>query len=188
MIPVFMGESWPVILMPIHVVFLELIIDPACSVIFEAENAEPNVMNRPPRNPKERLFNIRSLFLSIVQGFSVLAFVLGVFVIARRDGLTDNDSRALAFVTLVISNICLILTNRSWTRTIFSMFKEPNSALWWVVSGATIFLGLALGVPFLRNLFHFDIFHLRDWILCLIAGIGSILWFEILKVIFAKTR
>lgn len=186
MIPVFMGETWPVILMPIHVVFLELIIDPACSVIFEAENAEPNVMSRPPRNPQERLFNVRSLFLSIVQGISVLAIVLGVFVIARRNGLSDNDSRALGFVTLVISNLCLILTNRSWTRTILSMFKEPNSALWWVVGGGTLFLALVLGVPFLRNLFHFDFFHLRDWLLCFIAGIGSILWFEILKVVLAK--
>jgi Ca2+-transporting ATPase len=186
MIPVIMGESWPVILMPVHVVFLELIIDPACSVIFEAENAEPNVMSRPPRNPQERLFNMRSLFLSIVQGISVLAFVLGVFVIARRNGLADNDSRALAFVTLVISNVCLILTNRSWTRTILSMFKEPNGALWWVVGGATLFLILALSVPFLRNLFHFDVFHPQDWFLCLIVGIGSILWFEILKVILAN--
>jgi P-type Ca2+ transporter type 2C len=187
MIPVIMGESWPVILMPVHVVFLELIIDPACSVIFEAENAEPNVMTRPPRNPKERLFSLRSSLLSIIQGVGVLAVVLAVFVLSRKHFQhTENDSRALAFVTLVISNLCLILTNRSWSRTILSMFKEPNGALWWVVCGAIVFLGLIINVPFLQNLFHFDGLHLRDWILCISAGIAGILWFEILKVIMAR--
>jgi Ca2+-transporting ATPase len=187
MIPVIMGETWPVILMPVHVVFLELIIDPACSVIFEAENAEANVMTRPPRNPNERLFGLRSLLLSIIQGVGVLVMVLGVFVLCRNYfGHSENDSRALTFVTLVVSNLCLILTNRSWSRTIFSMFKEPNGALWWVVCGAMVFLGLITSVPFCRNLFHFDTLHVLDWVICISAGIASVLWFEILKVIMAR--
>ena len=73
MVPVFFAD-WPLLLLPIHVVFLELIIDPACSVIFEAEHAEPNTMNRPPRKPKRRLFNLRSVGVSLLQGVSVLPF------------------------------------------------------------------------------------------------------------------
>jgi len=186
-IPVIMGD-WPVILMAVHVVFLELIIDPACSVIFEAEREEPDVMNRPPRDPREGLFTMRSLGLSVIQGLSVLAAVLAVFVGSRLLGHTEADCRALAFVTLVVSNLCLILTNRSWSRTILTMFREPNAALWWVTGGAVVFIGMVLSVPFLRGLFHFSRLHPGDLLICLGAGVASILWFEILKVIVARRR
>jgi Ca2+-transporting ATPase len=182
MIPVFFAD-WPLLLLPIHVVFLELIIDPSCSVIFEAENAEPNAMNRPPRDPKERLFTFGSLGISLLQGASVLGILLGVFWVARFLGHSDDESRrALVFATLVVSNLCLILTNRSWSRTIFSMFKEPNAALWWVIGGAATMLSLVLTVPFLQKLFHFNRLHVADVLLCVAAGIVSIVWFEVLKI------
>ena len=182
MIPVFF-KDWPLLLLPVHVVFLELIIDPACSVIFEAESAERNVMTRPPRNPTDRLYSLRSIATSLLQGASVLAIILGVFVVAGRMGNVDeNTRRALAFTTLVVANLCLILTNRSWTRTIFSMFREPNGALWWVVGGATLGMGLILYVPFLRNLFHFGVLHPMDLAICVGAGAVSIGWFELLKL------
>ena len=186
MIPVFFPD-WPLILLPVHVVFLELIIDPACSVIFEAEEREPNTMNRPPGNPTERLFTLRSVGFSILQGESVLAVLLAVFWIAGSLGHADNDSRrALVFATLVVANICLILTNRSWSRTIVSMFKEPNAALWWIVGGAAVMLAVVLNVPFLRGLFHFGPLHGIDIVLCVAAGTASIAWFELLKVLRIK--
>jgi Ca2+-transporting ATPase len=186
MVPVFFGD-WPLLLLPIHVVFLELIIDPSCSVIFEAEGAEPNTMNRPPRNPKERLFSLRSVGLSLLQGASVLAILLVVFWIAGMLGHAEEGARrALVFATLVVANLCLILTNRSWSRTAISMFKEPNAALWWVVGGAAMMLALVLTVPFLRNLFHFSALHLADVGLFVVAGVVSILWFELLKVFRTK--
>lgn len=182
MIPVFFSD-WPLLLLPVHVVFLELIIDPACSVIFEAENAEQDVMTRRPRNPTERLYSLRSIAMSLLQGFSVLAIILCVYVAAGRLGHLDADTRrALAFTTLVVANICLILTNRSRSRTILSMFREPNGALWWVVGGATAGMGLILYVPFLRSLFHFGSLHTADLALCVGAGVVSILWFELLKL------
>ena len=141
-------------------------------------------MNRPPRDPKERLFTIGSLGISILQGVSVLGILLGVFWMARLIGHSDDESRrALVFATLVVSNVCLILTNRSWSRTIISMFKEPNAALWWVVGGASLMLTLVLSVPFLQKLFHFSRLHLTDVLLCVAAGIVSIVWFEILKIL-----
>ncbi len=186
MIPVFF-KDWPLLLLPVHVVFLELIIDPACSVIFEAENAERNVMTRPPRNPSERLFSLRGVATSLLQGVSVLAIILGVFAVAGRLGHPEDDTRrALAFTTLIVANLCLILTNRSWTRTIFSMFREPNRTLWWVVGWAAAGMGLILYVPFLRTLFHFNALHAADVALCVGAGVVSILWFELLKLWHAR--
>jgi Ca2+-transporting ATPase len=184
LIPVFIPD-WPLILLPMHIVFLELIIDPSCSVIFEAEAAEPDVMTRPPRDPSQRLFGLRSIGLSLVQGASVLAIVLGVFIVARLRGHTVNSARGLTFAALVVANLALILTNRSWTRTILSMRKEPNGALRWVLGGATVFLALVLYVPALRGLFSFDSLNKHEWdlIICLMAGAVSILWFEILKAV-----
>jgi P-type Ca2+ transporter type 2C len=184
-VPVFFAD-WPLILLPVHVVFLELIIDPACSLIFEAEEAEPNVMTRPPRNPKERLFNKRTIVLSLMQGFSVLAVLLLVFSVSKWFGRSDDSSRALTFTTLVVANLGLILTNRSWSFTIISMFKVPNSALWWVVSGAAVFLAMVLSIPFMRKLFHFAGLNFTDLVICLSAGVVGILWFELLKVFQKK--
>jgi Ca2+-transporting ATPase len=181
--PVFFAD-WPLLLLPIHVVFLELIIDPSCSVIFEAERAEPNTMNRPPRNPRERLFSLRSLGLGLLQGASVLAILLALFWAAKLLGHPDNDSRrAMVFTTLVVANLCLILTNRSWSRTAVSMLREPNRALWWVVGGAALMLTLVLTVPFLLRLFHFNTLDPSDMLLCVAGGMVSIAWFEILKML-----
>jgi Ca2+-transporting ATPase len=156
-------------------------------VIFEAEQAEPNTMNRPPRNPTESLFTLRSVGLSLLQGVSVLAVLLAVYWAGGLLGHAESGTRrALVFATLVVANLSLILTNRSWSRTTVSMFKEPNAALWWVVGGAAAMLTIVLNVPFVRGLFHFDRLHAIDIALCAAAGIVSILWFEMLKVLKAK--
>jgi Ca2+-transporting ATPase len=186
LIPVFFAD-WALILLPVHIVFLELIIDPSCTLIFEAEGAEPNAMIRPPRSPRERLFGFKSLAVSLLQGASVLAIVLAVFLTARWLGHTENNARGLTFAALVVANLGLILTNRSWSRTIPAMMKEPNSALWWVVSGATLFLAMVIYLPVLRDLFHFAPLHTIDVLICLLAGAVSVLWFEGLKMLRRAT-
>ncbi len=183
MVPIFFRDLADPILMPVHVVFLELIIDPACSIIFEAEAAEPDIMRRPPRNPRERLFSPRTVGLSLAQGVSVLVLVLGVFVAARRLGHDADVARGLTFVALVVANLCLILTNRSWSRTIVGMFKVPNAAVKWVAGSAALFLALVVTVPFLKKLFHFGKLDWNDLVLCAAAGVVSIAWFEGLKLI-----
>ena len=124
MIPVFFAD-WPLLLLPVHIVFLELIIDPACSLIFEAEHAEANVMRRPPRNPDERLFSMRTIGVAVMQGLSVLAVCLGVFLLARSSHSAEV-ARALTFATLVVAFIVIILVNRSWTRSAFAMLACPK--------------------------------------------------------------
>jgi Ca2+-transporting ATPase len=167
--------------MPFHIAFLHMIIDPACSVVLEAEPAEADVMRRPPRDPKEPVFDRRTIILSLLQGASVLLIVLGVFSIALYRGQGEMDARALSFTTLIVANLSLILTNRSWSRTILDSLRSPNAALWWVLTGAVAFLGLVLYVPLLRSLFRFSTLHLIDLGICFAAGTASILWFEWLK-------
>ena len=174
------------ILYPVHIVFLELIIDPACSVVFEAEGEEDDVMVRPPRQISDPLFSRQMVGLSLLQGTAVLLIVMIVYRISARLG--ESEARALSFTTLIVANLGLILTNRSWTRTIWSMLKTPNRALWWVLGGATLFLGLVLYVPFLRNLFHFAKLHPADLLICLVAGAVSIIWFEALKIVNRRRR
>ena len=175
--------KWPLVLMPVHIVFLELIIDPACSVVFEAEREEADVMTRRPRNSREPLFNKWTLTVSLMQGLSVLLIVLAVFAIALYRGQGEREARALMFTTLIVANLGLIMTNRSWSRTIISTLRSPNTALWLVILGAMVFLGLVLYVPFLRDLFGFGVLHPFDLWVCLGAGMISILWFEALKLI-----
>lgn len=181
LIPILFG--WPLVLLPIHIVFLELIIDPACSVVFEAEAEEKGVMMRPPRNLKEPMFSFRIISISLLQGLSVLCIILAVFYIALYRGQGEFDARALTFCTLIIANLGLILTNRSWSRTIVSTLKSPNKSLWWVIAGALAFLVAALYIPVLRSLFRFSLLHPIDLLICLAAGVFSVMWFEVLKVL-----
>lgn len=173
----------PLVLFPVQVVFLELIIDPACSIVFEAEAAEPNVMKRPPRSLKEPLFDQRTIGLSILQGLIVLAVVLAVYLLALYYGRGDEAARTLSFTTLIIANLGLILTNRSWSLPISQSIRTPNSALWWVMGGALLFLGLVLFFPPMRELFQFTTVHPTDLVLSILLGFVSILWFEGLKTI-----
>lgn len=181
MAPVFVADL-PLMLLPVHIVFLELIIDPACSLIFESEGAEKNVMLRPPRKPDEQLFNARVIGLSLTQGIFVLASIFFMFWVAGMQGQPLDDSRrSFVFATLVFANLALIMTNRSWNRTIVGMFKEPNAVLWWILGGATVMLVLVLNVPVLRSLLHLTALEPKDFGFCLLAGVASVGWFEVYK-------
>jgi len=186
LVPILLG--WPLILLPVHIAFLHMVIDPAYSIIFESEPEEPDVMSRPPRDSKQPLFGRRILLVSALQGISVLLITLTVFSIAlyRRQG--EMDARALTFTTLIVANLSLIFTNRSWSRTIIDTLRTPNAALWWVPAGVVIFLAVVLYVPYLRDLFRFSRLHAIDLAISLAAGVTSILWFEGLKMLKRKRK
>lgn len=175
--------NMPLVLLPVHIVFLELIIDPACSVVFESEKEEATVMKRPPRHKDEGLFTMQNLSLSLLQGFIVLAFILGVYFGAPARGFGEAQVRTLTFTAIVIANLCLILTNRSWSGTILDSFSSPvpNRALGWVFAGTLSCLLLVLYVPALRDLFRFAPVPLIDIAVCAGVGVASVLWFEIYK-------
>ena len=178
-IPVFW--RWPLILMPVHIVFLELVIDPTCSIVFEAEGAEADAMQRPPRDSKAALFGRASIVLSALQGLAVLAVVLAIFLLARHAGLGEREARTLGFVTLVIGDLALIFTNLSWSRSAVAVLRSPNPALWWVVAAAMGFLGMVVYVPALSSLFRLEAISVRYFLLSAVAGTASVLWFEVYK-------
>jgi len=180
LIPLMTG--WPLVFYPVHIMFLQFIIDPACSIVFEAAPEEADLMSRPPRDPKGPLFGRRIIGLSLLQGGIVLTITLTVYGAALVRGQSGPEARALVFTTLVIANLGLIFTNRSWSRTIPETLRSPDPALWWVAGGALVFLGLVLYIPFLRNLFHFAPLHPLDLAIALAAGASGILWFEALKI------
>lgn len=186
LIPVLL--KWPLVLLPVHIVFLELIIDPACSVVFEAEPEEDDAMTRPPRRPGAPLFGTRTVGLSLLQGLIVLITILAVYTVSLGRGQSETDARALAFTTLIIANLGLIFTNRSWSRVIIDTLRTPNAALWWVAGGALVFLGLVLYVPFLQNLFRLSLMHAVDLLISVAAGAISILWFEVVKLMNRRKR
>lgn len=171
----------PVILFPLHIAFLELIIDPASSMIFENEPEEKNIMQRPPRNAKVPLFGMGKIIAALFQGFMILATCLAVIWIGKYLQMDNEVIRSLTFVTLIVANIGFILTSRSRTRNIIEMLHIKNAAVKWVTFGALAFLLLVLYVPGLRNLFHFDLLHLNDLLICLGMGIFSMVWFETTK-------
>jgi len=177
----------PLVLLPIHIAFLHLIIDPACSIVLEAEPAEPNVMKRSPRNPKEPLFGRKTIRLALLQGLGSLAIVMVIFVIAIYRGQGELDARALTFTTLILANLGLILSERSSSRLSLKVLKSPNAALWWVIGGGLGFLVVVLYIPFLRNLFSFSFLHPIDLAICLAGGSISLLWFESLKFLSKST-
>jgi Ca2+-transporting ATPase len=178
--PVLAG--WPLLLLPVQIVFLELIIDPASSIAFEAEPAEEDVMRRSPRSAAEPLLSRRILALSALQGVGVLAVVIAVFAGMLARGGPEGAGRAVAFAGLIAGNLGLILTNRSWSRTILGSFRARNRALWLVVGGAASTLALVLAVPGLRELFQFAEVRPADVLIGAAAGAASILWFELFKL------
>jgi P-type Ca2+ transporter type 2C len=178
--------NWPLIMMPVHIVFLELIIDPACSIVFEAEPEEKDVMNRKPRRKDDPVFGIRPIIISLLQGFIVLGVVLTVFVLSGKLNVGENEARTMAFATVVVSNICLILTNLSWNRSVFEIVRDPNPAMWCVITGAIALITAVLYIPGLRELFGFGLLHLNDVLICFSAGLFSVMWFEIAKFMMKK--
>ena len=178
MLPVLFG--WPALLFPMHIALLELIIDPACSIAFENEPAESDVMQRPPRDATAPLFGGATLGLALVQGLGVLAVVMAAFAWASPR-MPEPEARAFAFATLVVGNLALILSNRSATRSLWATLRTPNGTLWVVVALASALLLAALYLPWAVGVLRFA--PLPAHALAAACGLGlmSVLWFEGIK-------
>ncbi len=186
LLPVLFGT--PLAFAPVHIVFLEMIINPACAIVFEAEKEESNIMRRQPRPVGERLFGWRNVMLAVLQGLGLLAAVAAVFFIGLRSGLSDGQARALAFTCVVTGNLALIVTNRSTLHSVFALVRIPNRAQWWVLAGTGLALAAALHVPLLQRAFHFAPVGAGDFILPLLVSIAAIAWFEGMKHVFRTER
>ncbi len=171
----------PLVLLPAHIAFLELIIDPTCSTVYEANPEEDSIMTRPPRRMGERLLNKKTFIISLLQGINVLAAVFAVYVYAVYMGKDKAEARTLTFATLVIANFMLMLTNLSWKKNIFAIMRMKNKAMRVVTAGTMAALAAVLYIPFARSLFHFSSLYAIDLSIALTAGLLSLLWFEGLK-------
>ena len=185
LLPVLLG--WPVLLFPMHIALLELIIDPACSIAFENEPAESDLMQRPPRDASAPLFGGTTLWMALLQGLGVLAAVLGAF--AWADGrLPEAQARALAFATLVVGNLALILSNRSATEPIWRTLRKPNRALWVVLGLSALLLLAALYLPWAVEVLRFAPLPAQELAAAFGLGLLSVLWFETIKWVQRRRR
>ena len=178
LLPVLLG--WPVMLYPLHIAFLELVIDPACSMVFEAEPLEADAMQRAPRDPQAMLFGGKTLAMALLNGVGVLLAVVVAYLWSST-WLNDNATRAFVFVTLVSGNLALIFSSRSGQQSIWQSLRVPNRTLW-VVTGITSALTLlALYWPWLAGLFVFDALAVKDLALATLLGIASVVWLRLLR-------
>src|SRR6185312_12727734 len=142
LLPLLLGL--PLMLTPIHIAFLEMIIDPACSMVFEAEGEERNIMRRPPRDPKSPLLLPHRIWWAVLQGAIALSILAGLLITAARLGMSEPDLRALVFTALVLINMGLILVNRSFDSSLLQAILRPNRALWMLLGGVSALLAIAV--------------------------------------------
>ena len=176
-LPILFG--WPLVLLPIHIAFLHFVIDPACSVVYEAEPEEPDLMRRPPRALTDRLFGRRLVITSLALGLILTVVLVGLFALAHHAGIGEATARTITFSTLVLSNVALILA----TRTLRRQPGAANPALRWVTGGAIAFFALAVAIPGIRALFRFAPMHAPDLAWCAVAVMLVVLGFAAVKAL-----
>jgi Ca2+-transporting ATPase len=174
----------PIIFGPVHIAFLEMVIDPVCSLAFEAETDERDVMSRPPHPPETPLFSWPLIVWSILQGALAFGLVALVFVFGIDRGMPDDEARALAFFSLVLSIVSLILVNRSFSTSLVSAFRRPNPILVWILLAVATILTLSLLWPTAATLFRFGPLHVDDLLVTVAAGAFVLLILDLLKPIW----
>jgi Ca2+-transporting ATPase len=180
-LPLFLGWIYPNIFTPVHVIFLELIMGPTCSIVYENEPIEKNAMQQKPRKMTETFLNWRELSISIIQGLMITVGVLFAYQLAVQNGASEETTRAIVFTTLIFANVFLSLTNRSFTYSLFESFKNKN-ILFSLVIGATLILLFAiLYIPVFSNFFHISSLNLKDLGITILIAMVSVLWFEVYK-------
>ena len=176
----------PLMLIPIHIAFLEMVINPACSIVFEAEAAENNVMQRPPRKPKSALVLRKRVIWAVIQGLLVLIVLASILIGAAYQKLAEADMRTLVFTALVMLNMGLILVNRSFSASLIAAILKPNRSLWILLSSVMTILAIAVFWHPARLLFHFGAFNWHLFTISIIASIFTLIVLETVKSLFFK--
>jgi Ca2+-transporting ATPase len=178
----------PILFGPMHIAFLEMVIDPVCSLVFEAETEEDDVMRRPPRASDEPLFSGPLIGWSLLQGAFGFALVSIIYITALRRGMPEEEVRALTFFSLVLTIMGLIFVNRSFSASLLTAFRRPNPALALVLLSVTAMLSLTLLWPLASSLFRFGPLHSNDLALTLGAGVLTLVCLELLKPLWREQR
>ncbi len=171
----------PLMLMPVHIAFIELIIDPVASLGYEAEPEEKGVMLRPPRAQDEPLLPLSLIAWGLFQGAMAFAAVAAIFLAALSRGMPEDDVRALSFVALVSANFALVLGNRSLRESIFASLTRPNRLLWLALGANFATLCVLFLVPYASRLFRFGALHTHDVVIAASAGMVLLVLFDVSK-------
>jgi Ca2+-transporting ATPase len=187
LLPSFLA-ALPILLMPLHIVFMELIIDPVCSIAFESEREEKGIMNRPPRNVNARFFGIKKIIHSLFVGLLLLGVVFVVYFSSIDEGHTPGEVRAIAFSTLIIGNVFLILSTLSNTRSFIAVIKEKNMAMLIIMPLAFVVLLCTLTIPFLQRIFNFEFPGFQHLVPALLGALGLLLFLEGIKQLTQRKK
>ena len=182
-IPLALRWVYPNIFSPSHVIILELIMGPTCSIIFENEPMEKNLMIKKPRPFSTTFFNYKELTTSVIQGIIITVGALTAYQYSVSSGFPENTTRTMVFMVLIVANIFLTLVNRSFYYSIFTTLKYKNNLVPTII-GLTITLSLTLlYVPVLTRFFEFERLTIPQLGTTIVIGAISVLWYEIVKVI-----
>jgi Ca2+-transporting ATPase len=181
-IPLALGWIYPNIFSPIHIIFLELIMGPTCSIIYENEPIEKNAMMQKPRSLTSTFFSWKELAISIIQGLIITAGTLFVYQFSVRNNYNESLTRTMIFATLITANIFLTLVNRSIYYSIFATLKYKNTLVLLIVSITFLLLMLMLYIKPITIFFEFE--HLSFMQLCIsfFTGFVSVIWYEMIKL------
>lgn len=179
--PLLLGWEYPHIFLPLHVIFLELVMDPMAAIGFENEPAEPNILKKAPRKSSEALFSGPELALSLLQGLMIGGGVLVAYQFAENLGHQENTIRAYVFTTIVLANLFLTLANRSFDFPLHKTIFYPNPALWKILAASLLMLGAVIYIPVVAALFKINPLTATDLAWCLLFAFCSVAWFEIWK-------
>ncbi|HEX7016327.1 MAG TPA: cation-translocating P-type ATPase [Cyclobacteriaceae bacterium] len=182
-IPLVLGWAYPAIFSPIHVIFLELIMGPTCSIIYENEPMEPNTMQQRPRPFSNTFFHLRELATSIIQGLAITVAVLAMYQYARHATGQEDTTRAMVFVTLVAANVFLTLVNRSFYHSVFTTLRYKNPLVPGIIALTAVITILILLVPSFRAFFGLSVLSGTQILMCIVAGAVSTLWYEVVKML-----
>ena len=183
--PLALGWIYPNIFSPIHIIFLELIMGPTCSIIFENEPMEKNTMIQKPRPFTTTFFNWKELTTSIIQGIAITLGTLFVYKYSVYNGFNEAHTRTMVFTALIASNIILTLVNRSFYFSIFNTLRYKNNLILLIIGITITITGLLLFVPPLTAFFEFESLNVSQLFTCIGIGLISVIWYELVKI---KTR
>lgn len=182
-IPLALGWIYPNIFSPIHIIFLELIMGPTCSIIYENEPMEPNTMSKKPKPLSTTFFNLKELSFSIIQGLFITVGTLSIYQFAVVSGYNEAITRTMVFTALITANIFLTLINRSFYYSILTTLKYKNNMVLFIVFITIALVGLILFVNPLTAFFEFEILNSSQLLISISIGFISVIWFEIVKII-----
>ena len=180
-IPLALGWKYPNIFSPVHIIFLELIMGPTCSIIYENEPIELNTMLQKPRPFTVDFFNWKELITSIIQGVMIAFGSLGVYQFAVQQGYNEASTRTMVFAVLITANIFLTLVNRSFYFSIITTLRYKNNLVGIIIAITIAISALLLFIQPLTHFFEFQILNLYQIIICLVIGFICVIWYEIAK-------